>query len=341
MSIVEDFNLKSWSSFALEARAKWATEVYNELQLEKAFAFAETQQAKVLCIGKGCNILFADDFDGLVIRMCIEGIEQVDESPEYVYVKAGGGVDWQELVQWSLKRQLSGIENLTLIPGSVGAAPVQNIGAYGVELKDSLFELEVYDQAEGVKKLKFEECGLAYRNSHFKGKWKGKRWVTSVTLRLNKQARLSVEYGGIKKVLEQRGLNNPTVQELSDVIASIRRSKLPDPDELANAGSFFRNPIVSVEKLSELKAKYPDMVTYPAHSGYEKCAAGWLIDSCSLKGYRDGDAGVHKDQALVLVNYGKASGDDMLQLARYVRDQVLQRFGIRLEPEVEIVGALL
>ncbi len=294
--------------------------------------------APTLVLGGGSNMLLTQDVPGDVLKVDIHGRRVVYEDDDKVHIRFGAGENWHEVVLWTLMQGLGGIENLSLIPGNCGTAPVQNIGAYGVELKD------VFVSCEGVMVedgsfflLNKEEARFGYRNSIFKNDWKGKAIITRVTLELTKRNhRIRTDYGAIASELEKQGINEPTPKQISDVVVAIRQSKLPDPNEIGNSGSFFKNPVVSTEKGEELKQRYPNMPSYPAEGG-TKLAAGWIIDQCGWKGYRKKDAGVHKHQALVLVNYGQATGEEIHALATSIMEDVYKRFGIQLEPEVNLI----
>ena len=294
--------------------------------------------APALVLGGGSNMLLTKDVEGDVLKVDIHGRRVVFEDDDKVHIRFGAGENWHEVVLWTLMQGLGGIENLSLIPGNCGTAPVQNIGAYGVELKD------VFVHCEGVMvedgsffKIDKEAAQFGYRNSVFKNELKGKAIITRVTLELTKRNhRIRTDYGAISSELDKMGITEPTPKQISDVVVGIRQSKLPDPKEIGNSGSFFKNPVVSEEKAAALAERFPNMPSYPAEGG-TKLAAGWIIDQCGWKGYRKDDAGVHKNQALVLVNYGQAKGDEIFTLAKAIMDDVYNRFGIQLEPEVNLI----
>jgi UDP-N-acetylmuramate dehydrogenase len=283
-------------------------------------------------------MLLTKDVEGDVLKVDIHGRRIVFEDDDKVHIRFGAGENWHEVVLWTLMQGLGGIENLSLIPGNCGTAPVQNIGAYGVELKD------VFVNCEGVKvedgsffKIDKEAAQFGYRNSVFKNELKGKAIITRVTLELTKRNhRIRTDYGAISSELEKLGIKEPTPIQISNAVVAIRQSKLPDPKEIGNSGSFFKNPVVSEEKAAELAERFPNMPSYPAQGG-TKLAAGWIIDQCGWKGYRKDDAGVHKNQALVLVNYGQAKGEEIFSLAKAIMNDVYNRFGIHLEPEVNLI----
>ena len=291
-----------------------------------------------LILGGGSNMLLTKDIKGDVLKVDIHERRVVFEDDEVVYIRFGAGENWHEVVQWTLMQGLGGLENLSLIPGNCGTAPVQNIGAYGVELKDVFVNCEgVLVENGSFFTLTKEEAKFGYRDSIFKNEWKGKAIITRITLVLTKKNhKLRTDYGSIQAELEARSITEPTPKQVSDAVISIRRSKLPDPAEIGNSGSFFKNPVVSKELAESLAERYPDMPSYPAPNGV-KLAAGWLIDTAGWKGYRNGDAGIHEKQALVLVNYGEASGAELLELAHKIIDDIQQRFGITLHPEVNLI----
>ncbi len=289
-------------------------------------------------LGGGSNILFTRDVDGLVLRNGIKGIEVIGEDADYVYVRAGAGEVWQDLVEYCLGRGLGGVENLSLIPGSVGAAPMQNIGAYGVEIKEVFQELEAWSYADRkIYTFSLNDCEFGYRESVFKGRYRGEFVILSVTFRLAKKPVLHTAYGAIGEELSRMGVGEPDIRWVSRAVIAIRRSKLPDPAEIGNAGSFFKNPTIPDEQFEALQLEFPGIVGY-RNTGTDttKLAAGWLIEQCGWKGYRRGDAGVHARQALVLVNYGGASGSEIYDLSSEVMESVEEKFGVGLEREVNI-----
>jgi len=291
-----------------------------------------------MIIGGGSNILFTKNYEGVVLKNNLKGIDVIREDTDYIWVRAGGGELWHTLVMFCVERNYGGIENLSLIPGSVGAAPLQNIGAYGVELVHTFYELEAMDLSTGGFRI-FDKsaCGFGYRDSVFKNVLRGKYFITSVTLQLRKQPVFHVEYGAIRQTLEAMHINTYSVKAISDAVIAIRRSKLPDPEDIGNAGSFFKNPEIDTTFYTSLKQKFPQMPGYAVNENKTKVPAGWLIEQCGWKGKRVGDAGVHKDQALVIVNYGKATGDEIYALAMEVKITVKDKFGIDINPEVNIV----
>jgi len=300
--------------------------------------FAERQDSQPFFIlGGGSNVLFIDDYPGTILKMNIthRSVERSDD--QYARVEAGAGESWPDFVAWTLDQNLGGLENLSLIPGQVGAAPIQNIGAYGVELKDRLVSLEAYEIATGrIVEIANEDCGFDYRYSHFKGKWKDQYIITKVIFKLShRHHQVHTEYGAIERELAE--INQPTIQDVAAAVIRIRQSKLPDPQKLGNAGSFFKNPIVSGQKYEHLKREYPSMPGYELNEIETKIPAGWLIEEAGLKGMKYGNAGTYKQQALVIVNHGGATGKEIMELSNKIRTTVKNKFGIELVPEVNIV----
>ncbi len=290
-------------------------------------------------LGGGSNILYTSDRIKPVVKISIPGIRVFSGPGSDVLIKVGAGVVWHDLVLWCLENKIYGLENLSLIPGQVGAAPIQNIGAYGVELKDSFETLEAYMISTGNKvTMDAYDCGFGYRTSVFKSYEKGKYIITSLTLRLSRTPQLQLDYGDIRNTLSNWGIKNPTPMDVSKAVTHIRTNKLPDPAELGNAGSFFKNPEVTQPEYELLKNQYHDLPSYPGSGkGKVKIPAGWLIDRLGWKGYRDQDAGVHEHQALVLVNHGHATGSQILELSKRIQRSVEDKFGVKLEPEVNIL----
>jgi UDP-N-acetylmuramate dehydrogenase len=291
-----------------------------------------------LIIGGGSNMLFKNNVNGLVLKNDIPGLSIVKEDADHVYIKAGAGEVWHKFVQYCLQHNFAGVENLSLIPGCVGASPMQNIGAYGVEIKEIFEELEAFHvHDKTVQVFKAADCAFGYRESVFKRKLRNQYVILNVTYRLNKMPTLNISYGAIEQELERMGVQNVTIQAVSQAVINIRTSKLPDPAKIGNAGSFFKNPSVDVTFYEQLKKDYPHLVGYPNGDGTVKLAAGWLIEQSGWKGYRRGDAGVHEKQALVLVNYGHATGQDIYNLSEDVMKSVHDKFGVELEREVNVV----
>ncbi|MCC3160067.1 UDP-N-acetylmuramate dehydrogenase [Hymenobacter sp. 15J16-1T3B] len=334
-------SLRPYNTFGIDAHARLFAAFGSAEELRALLQLPEVQTAPKLVLGGGSNLLFTQDFDGVVLKNEIRGLETLDEQADgTVLVRAGAGESWHGLVEYALGQGLSGLENLSLIPGTVGAAPLQNIGAYGVELKDAFEYLEAVEISSGqLRRFSREECGFGYRESVFKGLLRGQYIVTGVVLRLHRRPQANTSYGAIRTTLEEMGVTEePTPQQVSQAVISIRRSKLPDPAQIGNAGSFFKNPEVSQAKFDALKAQYPELPGYPVPGGV-KVPAGWLIEQCGWKGHRAGEGryGVHDRQALVLVNHGGATGHEVRALAEEIIASVREKFGIELHPEVNII----
>jgi UDP-N-acetylmuramate dehydrogenase len=337
LQLQENVSLKPFNTFGVDVQARLFAEANNDAEVREALALAEQRGLPLLPIGGGSNLLLTGDIDALVLRMASRGLRIVEEDGARVLVEAEAGEPWHPFVLWSLQQGLAGLENLSLIPGTVGAAPMQNIGAYGVEIKDVFAGLTALDRHSGeLREFGLEECAFAYRDSLFKqqpGRW----LILRVRFALTRQAQLHLDYGPVRQRLQQEGINTPTASDVSRAICAIRSEKLPDPAQLGNAGSFFKNPLVPVELAERIRAEHADLVSYPAGEGLAKLAAGWLIERAGWKGFREGDAGVHRLQALVLVNYGAASGVQLLELARRIQRDILQRFGVELEIEPNVL----
>lgn len=337
MKLEENFSLKAYNSFGIDIKAAFFGELHSENDLQQCIADGLFKE-KVLILGGGTNMLFTRDFPGVVLQNNLKGISVVSETGQSVLIRAAGGVIWHSLVEYSVAKNWGGIENLSLIPGTVGAAPMQNIGAYGVELKDVFYSLEATDILTGeIKLFNFNDCKFGYRNSIFKNELKGKYFISGVTLQLNKNPKVNITYGAIKDVLKLQDITNPGIKEVSDAVISIRKSKLPDPKILGNAGSFFKNPEIEISKFEKLVKVFPNIPSYPAGNGLIKIPAGWLIEQCGWKGKRVGNTGAHKDQALVLVNYGNATGEEIYALALEIKRSVKDKFDIDIDPEVNII----
>ena len=337
MLIQENFNLKNFNTFHISAYARYFSEVLSIDDLLQALAFSQQNNLPFMIIGQGSNLLFKEDYIGLVIELNIRGIEVVEKAEDHIYVKALCGENWHNFVRHCLQQGYFGLENLSLIPGTVGAAPVQNIGAYGVEVSDFLYELEALEIASGkLQTFTKNDCQLNYRHSIFKAELKDQFVITSVTFKLLKRSQPNLSYPALRDALKDIPEDKINPQVISDAVCDIRMSKLPDPVELGNAGSFFWNPIISKDKYLNLKRSHPDIVAYPYEEAY-KLAAAWLIDKAGWKGYREGDVGVHKEHALVLVNFGAASGAELYNLSVRIQQSVQEMFGIELQPEVRII----
>ena len=338
MDIQQQVSLKPYNTFGMDVRAAFFTAFHSVEELTEALSYKKAQDIPVLILGGGSNILFTKDVNALVLHNKIKGIERIADNEREVLVKAGAGEVWHDLVCWCIEHNYAGIENLSLIPGNVGAAPIQNIGAYGVELKDVFTELEAIDIQSGtIRKFNSDDCHFGYRNSIFKNEFKGRYIILSVTLRLKKEAVFHTSYGAIEKELERMQISTLHIKTISQAVINIRTSKLPDPKQLGNAGSFFKNPVIPTKQFTKLQEQYPGIVGYKVNEERTKVAAGWLIEQDGWKGQRRENIGVHNKQALVLVNYGEAEGAKIAQLAYDIRHSVKDRFGIELEPEVNIL----
>ncbi|MGV3546294.1 MAG: UDP-N-acetylmuramate dehydrogenase [Pedobacter sp.] len=336
MPILENHSLKQLNTFGIDVNTKLFAEINSEADLTAVFSDPLVKENKLLVLGGGSNMLFTKDYDGLILKISISGIN-VKEDGSDVFVTAGAGEVWDDLVKYCVGRGYAGIENLTLIPGTVGASPIQNIGAYGVEIKDVLESCTAFEIATGeIKTFSRAECEFAYRESIFKGKLKGKYIITSVTYKLSKTANIQTHYGAINAEMERRGIANPTIADVSEVVAAIRVSKLPDPSTIGNAGSFFKNPIIDKSVFDGLVSQFPDMPHYPAPDTRVKLAAGWLIEACGFKGVVEGNTGTWKNQALVLVNHGGATGQEVYRFSEKIINTVQEKFGVLLEREVNI-----
>jgi UDP-N-acetylmuramate dehydrogenase len=343
-ALLRDVSLRPYNTFGIDAKARLFATFTSVEELQALLRLPEVQAAPKLILGGGSNLLFTQDYDGVVLKNEIRSLDLLPaaDADDAVLVRAGAGESWHGLVEYALAQGLAGIENLSLIPGTVGAAPLQNIGAYGVELQDAFEYLEAVEISSGtLRRFTREECGFGYRESVFKGPLRGQYIVTGVVLRLQRQLRrpANTSYGAIRTTLEEMGVTEePTPQQVSQAVISIRRSKLPDPAQVGNAGSFFKNPEVSQAKFDALKAQFPELPGYPVPGGV-KVPAGWLIEQCGWKGHRAGAGryGVHDRQALVLVNHGGATGAEVRALAEEIIASVREKFGIELHPEVNIM----
>lgn len=336
MKILSNVSLKPFNTFGIDVKAAHFVEIHTVEELQQLLAH-ELFKLPRLVLGGGSNVLFTQDFEGLVIKLSIKGIEIVAETSQHVQLKVGAGEIWHELVLHAIQNNWAGIENMSLIPGTVGAAPMQNIGAYGVEIKDVFVQLEALEIATGkVKTFSKEECDFGYRWSVFKGALKDQFIITSVNFQLAKQPTFKTEYGDIKNTLAEMGVTDLSIKAISNAVIAIRQSKLPDPSKIGNAGSFFKNPEIPETQFNELKQKFENIVGYPTTPGMVKVPAGWLIDQAGWKGKTFGEIGVHKNQALVLVNYGGGKGNDIYELALQVKAAVKEKYGVDIEPEVNV-----
>lgn len=342
MQILENISLKPFNTFGIDVYAKYFTTFETIEELEMVLD-GNPDHSTPLIIGGGSNVLFTKNVDRLVAKNAMPGIQVIKEDDQHVYVKSMAGENWHKFVLYCIDNHYAGVENLSLIPGNVGAGPMQNIGAYGVEIKDVFHELEAYHIAEKkVVTFSAAACEFGYRESVFKRKLNGEFIITSVTFRLNKKPVFNTSYGAIEQEMEKMGIVQISIKAISDAVIQIRKSKLPDPAITGNAGSFFKNPAISIGQYEALKSQHPALVAYPFNKQM-KLAAGWLIENCgpdqhtSWKGYRKGDAGCHARQALVLVNYGTASGVEIYELSTRIVNSVKEKYGVVLEREVNII----
>jgi UDP-N-acetylmuramate dehydrogenase len=334
LAIFHDFSLKSCNTFGIDARARCYARIGSVAELTAALASPALAGLPRLILGGGSNIVLTGDFDGVVLHMAIEGREVLGEQDGHTLVRGAAGENWHGFVQWSLAQGLGGLENMSLIPGTVGAAPIQNIGAYGVELKDVFHSVTVYDLASGaLRSMDAAACRFGYRDSVFKHADGAGLVIVDVTFALPAVWQPNLRYAELAQAVAQQGMTAPSATDIGEVVVAIRRRKLPDPAVIGNAGSFFKNPVVSSERCAELLAKFPALVHHAQPDGSEKLAAGWLIDQCGWKGRKLGAAGVYPKQALVLVNNGGATGPEVLALAGAIEADVAQRYGVLLEPE--------
>ncbi|WP_343303486.1 UDP-N-acetylmuramate dehydrogenase [Chitinophaga niabensis] len=338
MSVLENVSLRPYNTFGIDATARYFASFDSPAALQAILEDPKWAAVPKVILGGGSNILLTKDYEGLVLKNEIKGIHIIKEDEAHVYVQAGAGENWHQFVMYCIDKNLAGLENLSLIPGNVGASPMQNIGAYGVEIKDVFYELDAWHVKEQqLIKFNKEACEFGYRESVFKRKYKDQFVILQVTYRLNKTPHFNTSYGAIEQEMERMGVKELSIRAISDAVIHIRSSKLPNPAEIGNAGSFFKNPEISKEKYEALKEAFPAIVAYPLPHDQYKLAAGWLIEQAGWKGYRDGDAGVHAKQALVLVNYGHASGEELVELSWKVIESVKEKFGVVLEREVNII----
>lgn len=338
MEIKQNISLKPYNTFGIDQKADFFAEIKTVENLKEIFSNSGFSEMPKLILGGGSNVLFTQPYEGLVLKMNLLGIEVAKEDENEVILKVGAGENWHEFVLWCLDKGYGGIENLSLIPGTVGAAPIQNIGAYGVEIKDVLEYVEVFEIATGdVFTIENQDCNFGYRQSIFKSTHKGKYVVTSVAFKLQKNPTLNLSYGNIQQTLEEIGISNPTMKDVSNAVISIRQSKLPDPAQIGNSGSFFKNPIIPQSKFDKLKEVYPDIKSYSLPNEQVKVPAAWLIEQAGWKGYKSGEIGVHHKQPLVLVNYGKGKGSDIYQLSEEIIQSVSEKYDVILEREVNVI----
>ncbi|RYZ27904.1 MAG: UDP-N-acetylmuramate dehydrogenase [Chitinophagaceae bacterium] len=339
MQIREQISLKRYNTFGIDAKAEYFAEFKNAEELDELLQNPKIKdQNSKFILGGGSNILLTNNVKGAVLKNEILGIDVVNDDEEFVYIKSGAGENWHKLVMFCVENDFAGMENLSLIPGNVGASPMQNIGAYGVEIKDIFHTLEAYHIADkSIVKFNLQECEFGYRESIFKRKYKGEFVIMSVTYRLNKKPIFNTSYGAIQQELEAMGVKELTIKAISQVVINIRSSKLPDPKEVGNAGSFFKNPQVGKEQFLSLQKDHPSIPSFPFDDSHVKIPAGWLIEQCGWKGFRKGDAGCYSKQALVLVNYGTAKGQEIYRLSEEILQSVQAKFGVTLEREVNII----
>lgn len=342
MKIINNASLKDLNTFGVNAKSKYLAEIHNLDDIEALLEWKTQNDLPTLLLGGGSNLLFKNDFEGLVAKICLAGKDIAEEDDDFTYVSVAGGENWHDFVRWLVEQSLAGLENLSLIPGTVGAAPIQNIGAYGVELADHFQSLQAIDLENGnIHEFDKEQCQFGYRESFFKSQTLDKLLITSVTFALPKQPSWKMGYSGVREVLE--GIE-PTAKLISDAIIGLRQSKLPDPTKIGNAGSFFKNPVLSIDEWDALKTNHPDIPGYSQNSLLAdgsttmKTSAGWLIDQCGWKGYRNGDAGVSDMHALVIVNHSQASGTELWAVAQDIMKSVEDKFGLLLEPEPRVIG---
>jgi UDP-N-acetylmuramate dehydrogenase len=335
MQIHEGFSLLPYNTFRINVKARYFSTFLNIDELSELTT--QFSQLTNLVLGGGSNILFTKDYDGAILKNEIKGIELQHEDADHVYVKVGAGENWHQFVLHCIHHNWAGVENLSLIPGNIGASPIQNIGAYGVELDDVFWSLEAFHLSEKkIHTFTATDCEFGYRDSVFKNRYKNEFAILSVTFQLKKKPIYHIGYGAITEELEKMGVKDLSIKAVSQAVINIRSSKLPDPQKIANAGSFFKNPEVATEKYEALKLQFPNIVAYPLAKGSVKLAAGWMIEQCGWKGYRKGDAGCHAKQALVLVNYGNATGKEIYDLSEEILQSVKNKFDVFLEREVNI-----
>ena len=335
MQIHEGFSLLPYNTFRIDVKARYFSTFLNIDELSELTT--QFSQLTNLVLGGGSNILFTKDYDGAILKNEIKGIELQHEDADHVYIKVGAGENWHQFVLHCIHHNWAGVENLSLIPGNIGASPIQNIGAYGVELDDVFWSLEAFHLSEKkIHTFTATDCEFGYRDSVFKNRYKNEFAILSVTFQLKKKPIYHIGYGAITEELEKMGVKDLSIKAVSQAVINIRSSKLPDPQKIANAGSFFKNPEVATEKYEALKLQFPNIVAYPLAKGSVKLAAGWMIEQCGWKGYRKGDAGCHAKQALVLVNYGNATGKEIYDLSEEILQSVKNKFDVFLEREVNI-----
>lgn len=337
MEILKNIQLKNFNTFGIEANAEYFTEIFSESELEELIKTSVFKKNKRLILGGGSNILLTGDFKGLVIKLNLPGINILNDSPEKTILEAGAGVLWNDVVELSVNKNLGGIENLSLIPGTAGAAPMQNIGAYGQEIKNVFYNLEGYSTADGHKELFTSDmCKFGYRDSIFKHELKNGFIITKIRLALNNNPEPDISYNAVRSEIEKLGIDKVTIKDVSKAICKIRREKLPDPSIVGNAGSFFKNPIIRRKELKFIQRNFPGVAYFDTGENTVKLAAAWLIENAGWKGKRIGKAGTHVNQPLVLVNYGGATGKEILSLSDEIKKTVKEKFDVTLKEEVNI-----
>ena len=337
MEILHNYSLKNHNTFGIDAKAREFVAVHSVEELKTVLS--ENKDKNKFILGGGSNMLLTGDVDALVIHIDLKGIQIVREDHDHVWLEAQAGETWHDFVLYCIENNYGGIENMSLIPGNVGTTPIQNIGAYGREIKDTFISCDALEmETLQMRTFVLDECAFGYRESIFKNAVKGQYIITSVVFRLTKHNhKINIEYGDIKAELAAKNIESPTIKDVSDAVIAIRQSKLPDPKELGNSGSFFKNPIIPKSQFDAIHEKFPDMKFFPVSDQFVKVPAGWLIEHAGFKGKRFGNAGMHKNQALVLVNYGDATGDELLSVSKMVQTAVYEKFGIMIEAEVNIV----
>ena len=331
-------NLQELNTFGLSCIARQFITIRSHTELLKFLEKYKSSNDPLLILGGGSNILFTKDYNGIVLKNEIKGIDIIQENDNEIWVKVGAGEIWHDFVLYCVTKNWAGIENLSLIPGTVGASPIQNIGAYGVEAKDVIQEVNAINITDSVKRnFLAEDCQFGYRDSIFKKELKNQLIITSVVFKFQKNPDINISYGAIQSVLDDKGVRNPTIKDISDTIIRIRQSKLPDPKKIGNAGSFFKNPVISTSLYKKLQIKHSSIPGYPLDDEQIKVPAGWLIEQAGWKGKTIGSIGVHKHQALVLVNYGNGNGNEIKKLAYMIKDDVFEKFGINISLEVNVL----
>ena len=337
MEIQTNFSLKNYNTFGIEASAKQFVAVHNTEQLKTILE--QNKSEKKFILGGGSNMLLTQDINALVIHVDLKGKKIIKEDEDFVWVESQAGENWHEFVHWTIDQNLGGLENMSLIPGNVGTTPVQNIGAYGTEIKDTFDSCEAMTiENQEIKTFTKAECHFGYRESVFKNEAKDQYIITSVVFKLTKRNhKINTSYGDITAELAKNNITNPTLKDVSNAVIAIRQSKLPDPKELGNSGSFFKNPILLKSDFEKIHQQFPEMKYYEVSATEVKVPAGWLIEQAGFKGKRFGDAGIHKNQALVLVNYGNATGQEILDVSKNIQETIFKTFGIQIEAEVNII----